>query len=291
MDTGDRLDGALLDRLWDFDDPAASVTAFRRALAELDAGSTAYAELRTQVARGLGLQHLEQDALAELAAVETAGPASARVTARVELERGRLDNSAGRSAAAVPRFEAAARAARTASDDFLLVDALHMLAIADADRSDDWTRQALTVAQASDDRRTRRWLGSLYNNHGWTLHDRGQFAPALAAFEAALDAQREHGDAERIRVAEWAVGRVLRSLGRIDEALAIQRRLAAGPADGYVEEELGELLLATGAAEAAAPHFAAAATALAADQWFDDPDRLARLVELSSITAAPETHS
>lgn len=286
MDTGDRLDGTLLDGLWDFDDPAASVTAFRRALADFDPGSTAHAELRTQLARALGLQHREQEALTELSAVESARPATAQVMARLELERGRIDNSNGRPTAAVPHFEAAAAAARSAGDDFLLVDALHMLAIADAQGSENWTRQALAVAEASADPRVRRWLGTLHNNHGWALHDRGDAAGALAQFEAALAAQRRHGDAERVRIAEWAVARALRSLGRFADALVIQRRLAHGPSDGYVFEELGELLLATGAPAAAAPYFAAAAEVLAGDPWFDEPDRLARLVELGA--AQPE---
>lgn len=261
--SGEVLDGNRLDELWDFDDPAGPADRFRADMSHWEPGSTAYAELRTQVARALTLQHLEQEALAALSAVELLGPVNAQLTARFELERGRVDNSNGRAAAAVPHFEAAVTAAQEARDDFLVVDALHMLAIADADRSDEWTRRALAVTGHTSDPRTRRWIGSLLNNFGWSLHDRGDFAGALEQFEAALTAHRETGTAERIRVAEWAVARALRSLGRFEVALAIQRRLATGPEDGDVSEELAELLVATADPDGAAPHFAAAARLLA----------------------------
>lgn len=282
MSSEEKLDGARLDELWDFDDPAASAEKFRVELFRLEPRSTAHAELRTQVARALTLQHLEQEALAELDAVAAEGPLGPQVRARLELERGRVDNSNGRAAAAIPHFEAAAAVAGEAGDDFLVVDALHMLAIADAERSDDWTRQALAATEASTDPRTRRWIGSLRNNFGWTLHDRKDFAGALEQFEGALVANRYTGIAERIQIAEWSVARALRSLGRLDEALAIQRRLAEGPEDGYVSEEMGELLLATGRSDDAAHYFAAAATLLGADPWFDEPERLNRLVRLGA---------
>ena len=54
-----------------------------------------------------------------------------RSDVRVALERGRLRNSAGDPAAAVPLFRAAAEGAASAGLVFLQVDALHMLAIAD----------------------------------------------------------------------------------------------------------------------------------------------------------------
>ena len=274
------LDGDLLDRWWDFADPAGSETRFRRQLAQLPQGSTAHAELRTQIARALGLQQREAEALAELAAVAADGPGGPQVTARLELEHGRVDNSNGRAAQAIPHFQAALAAAEAAEDDFLLVDALHMLAIADAVRSDDWTRAALAVTVTTIDPRAQRWTGSLRNNFGWTLHDRGDFQGALEQFELARETYRANGSVEQQRIADWAVGRALRSLGRYHEALLIQTELLAGPSDGYVEEEVAELLLATGQDDAARPHFTRAAALLADDPWLDEPERLIRLREL-----------
>ena len=122
-----------------------------------------------------------------------------------------------------------------------------MLAIADQDRAEEWTGAALRVVagprtpapSAGPDRCTTTQAGP-----GTTP---ATYAGALAEFEAALAAYSLHGTVEQVRVARWAVARALRSLARFDEALEIQQRLAEhGPADGYVEEELAELLLATG---------------------------------------------
>jgi hypothetical protein len=49
-----------------------------------------------------------------------------------------------------------------------------------------------------------------------------------------------------IQVARWSIARTLRAMGRVDEALAIQRALAdehrlAGTADPYVDEEIEAL--------------------------------------------------
>ncbi|HEY7943423.1 MAG TPA: hypothetical protein VIH15_02835, partial [Casimicrobiaceae bacterium] len=85
----------------------------------------------------------------------------------------------------------------------------------------------------------------------------------------------------------WAIARALRSLGRYDEALTIQRALLAehekdGSTDGHVFEELGELELARNHADAARPWFAQAARTLGQDAWFaaSEPARLERLREL-----------
>ncbi len=135
------------------------------------------------------------------------------------------------------------------------------------------------------DPRARRWIGSVANNLGWTLHEAGRFDDAQIQFVRALRAREEQGEAEPIRIGRWTVARGLRSLGRHEEALAIQWELrATGPEDGYVEEELAEVLLALGRTEEAGPHFARAYALLSADAWLaeSEPDRLARLRDLAA---------
>lgn len=280
------LDGALLDDLWDFADPAGSEARFRDLLTTAPAEAQATAELRTQLARSVGLQGRFPEAttiLDDVAAELPADPADRPVLrSRLALERGRVLNSGGSPAAAVPLFRQSLDHATAAGDDFLAADAAHMLAIADRGHSDEWTRRGLEIAGASTDPRTARWAGSLHNNLGWSLHDAGQFDEALAEFRGALDAYQVAGTEEQVRLARWAIGRCLRSMERYDEALAIQIELAGGPSAGYVEEELGELLLAMGRADEAAPYFAVAAEKLSADSWLveHEPDRIARLREL-----------
>ena len=157
------------------------------------------------------------------------------VAVRVALERGRVCNSSGRPIDAVPFFARALDLARTAGEDYLAVDAAHMLAIADEAQAQKWTREALHLIAGADDPRTARWSGALHNNLGWALHDGGDPAGALDEFVAAQAAFDATGTPEQQRVARWTLARCLRTLGRCVEALDIQQRLhESGPADGYV---------------------------------------------------------
>ncbi|MGN6220193.1 MAG: hypothetical protein ACTHNQ_11865 [Microbacterium sp.] len=195
------LSQARLDELWDFSDPVASEGRLRQAVDdETDAGVRA--ELQTQVARALGLQERFAEADATLDAVAIDDDA---VAARAALERGRLRNSAGDPDAAIPYFTAAVDAASRPDLVFLRVDALHMLAIADADQADEWTDAALAALAAVDDPRTLRWRISLHNNTGWRLLDAGRVAEALTAFEAARDAATRWGTPQQLQWADEAL--------------------------------------------------------------------------------------
>ncbi|GAA1962849.1 hypothetical protein [Microbacterium deminutum] len=197
----------LLDELWDFSDPAASQVRLGAA-ADDETDAEARAELETQVARALGLQERYDDADAVLDRVP---PLSVAVSVRIALERGRLRNSGGDPAAAVPLFRAAAEAATSAGLVFLLVDALHMLAIADRAHAAEWTAHALRVLDADGDARTQRWRVGLHNNAGWALFDAEDYAAAVAEFELAKDAATRWGTPQQVA---WA-----------DEALAEARAL------------------------------------------------------------------
>ncbi len=108
-----------------------------------------------------------------------------------------------------------------------------------------WNRKAIAAAEKAKSEQARNWLGSLYNNVGWTFHDQGQYPEALDMFEKALAFREEKQQEPEIRIAKWSVARCHRSLGRVDEALAEQRALEAelaqiGEEDGYVYEEIAE---------------------------------------------------
>jgi tetratricopeptide (TPR) repeat protein len=285
------LDTAWLDRTWDFDRPAETETRFRHELETLSPGA-ARLELQTQIARTQGLQRQFDAAHATLDGVEKAlGGQPPRVGIRYLLERGRVYNSSRRTERAMPLFRQALDKARAAHEDFLAIDAAHMLGIAaPADERLRWNLEALAMTERTDDARSKRWLASLYNNIGWTYHDRGEYATALEYFEKALPAWRSRGGANEVRAARWAIARAYRSLARYDDALTIQRELAvegaeAGAPDGYVDEELGELLLSKGDPLAARPHFARAFKLLDADAGLraSEPERLARLRRLGGV--------
>ena len=286
------LDTTWLDRAWDFDRPAESEARFRAELARLPQGSAASLEASTQLARAQGLQREFAAAHATLDAVEQSLPGQPeRVAVRYLLERGRVFNSSRQPDKAMPLFEAALDRARAAGEDFLAIDAAHMLGIAaPAEARLKWNLEAVAMTERTSDARARHWLASLYNNIGWTFHERGEYASGLAYFEKAVPAWEARDDPRGARIARWTVARTYRSLGRNDDALAIQRQLeaegvAANAPDGYVYEELGELLLANGERAAAQAQFARAFELLGGDATFraNEPERLARLRRLGGI--------
>jgi tetratricopeptide (TPR) repeat protein len=271
-----------LTELWDFDRPDVSEQRFRDALR--DATGPDALVLRTQLARALGLRRRFAEAAAELDAVPDNGDPLVR-TYR-ELERGRVLNSGGDPDGARPHFLAALAEAEAAGLDHLAADAAHMMAIVEPGEAQiPWAERALAIAGGSADPRARRWIGSVSHNLGWTLHGLGRHEEALTVWRRALAFREEQDDADALHVAQWTVARGLRSLGRHEEALAIQRDLAGRvDSDGYVQEELGELLLALGHPDEARPHFARAHAVLSPDPWLaaNEPDRLARLAVLGA---------
>ena len=278
--------------LWDFNDPKSSEDRFRAAASELAWDSPDRFELETQIARAQGLQRRFEEAhltLDKVASAIESGNVNERVRLLYLLERGRVFRSNGDPARARPFFLEAFERAHGSHQDNLAVDAAHMVALVEPpDAQMVWNQRALAMSHASSDPVARRWRASLLNNMAWTLHGRGDFPSALDHFERALEARLEEGDTEKIRIARWCVARCLRSLGRVEEALAIQRELARelearNTSDGFVDEELGECLLASGRGEEATGHFARAAEVLGKDPALQasEPHRLERLRSLS----------
>lgn len=279
------------DTLWDYSDPHKTETRFREILLQVPENDPAYLELLTQIARSQGLQQKFDKAHQTLDQVERRlGDYATRAKVRYYLERGRVFNSSGHPDEARPFFEQALDMAKGLSEDFYAVDALHMLAIVAPPASSlDLNLLAIQFAEASDQDKARSWLGSLYNNTGWSYHELGDYESALDMFQKAEAIRRLKGSVNEIRIAQWCVARSLRSLKRIEEALSTQMTLkdeyeAAGDSDGYVFEELGECLLALDRAQEAQPYFAKAYESLAQDAWLaeKEPGRLARLKELAT---------
>lgn len=209
----------LLDELWDFEDPAGSYQRFADEEELPSHTDSERAELVTQRARALGLQGRFDDGHALLETLgHSADEPGSVVGTRIALETGRLLNSAGRPAEALPQFETAVSTAGSGGLLFLQIDALHMLAIADKSQSGEWTARAIDLAMTAPDDRTRRWLISLYNNLGWSHFDAGSLEAGHAAFLQAQEwAERVGTEQQRI----WA-------REAIEECAAAMSRSEAG---------------------------------------------------------------
>jgi len=283
------------DALWDYGNPAATAEKFLALVeeAKLSGDKDYYLQLLTQIARTDSLQSKFTESHKHLDEVKAQLDESTPVAeVRYLLERGRAFNSAKKKEDALPLFAQAFRLGTERKLDYHAIDAAHMMAIAEKDSAKqiEWNLKAMKLAEQTGDPKARRWLSSLYNNIGWSYHESGQFEAALDSFRKAQAYFEKGKDASDIRVAKWSVGRALRSLKRYDEALKIQRALekeldAISSKDGYVFEELAELLLVTGKNEGAKKYFALAYGELSKDSWLkeNEPKRIARLKEMGGL--------
>jgi tetratricopeptide (TPR) repeat protein len=241
-------------RSWDFTDPAGSRARFEQAAAA-EPDQVRRQVLLTQVARAHGLAEAFDAGHATLDSLGDADDLAPEPAVRALLERGRLHNSAGDPAGAVPLFGRAYDRAVATGLIGLAADAAHMLAIAlPAQQQEEWAHRGIAVAEGpggAADPLARTMLAALLNNLGWSYADADRWADALPLFERAVELRGERGVAEPLRAARWARARALRALGRYAEALAEQRELAAnleGASDEYVTAEIAanEAALARG---------------------------------------------
>jgi tetratricopeptide (TPR) repeat protein len=280
------------DQLWDYSKPADTEKKFRELIPRArESGDVSYhAELLTQIARALGLQQKFSEAHEMLDSVETMITDQMVVPKiRCLLERGRVYNSSGQPEKAKPLFEEAMNTALEEKEDYYTIGAIHMLQIVEPpDKQLEWAEKAIELAEKSADKRAQKWLGPLYNNTGWSYFDLKQFEKAMEYFKKSLKWREDQGDEQGIRIARWCVARTFRAVGKVDEALEIQRALekeiedkGAEP-DGYVFEELAELLTLKGEKDKARPYFRKAFELLSADPWLsaNEPKRLERLKKL-----------
>ncbi len=280
------------DKLWDYRDPAATEQKFSDLLASAETAFRQYrCELLTQIARSQGLQGKFNAAWYTLQMVARAMEKDwPLVRVRYLLESGRVHNSSGQPDLARPLFIEAYELASQQKLDFYTIDAAHMLGIAEVpEKQMDWHERALALAESSDDSRAQKWAGSLYNNMGWTLFEAKQYDKALALFRKGVDFRAAHNQPRELRIARYAVAKTLRTMGKLDEAIEIDRAIyneavAANDPDGYFCEELGECLLAKGQADQARPYFKQAYELLSKDDWLvkHEPNRVKRLGELSN---------
>src|SRR5712692_6701458 len=281
------------DSLWDYEHPGATERKFRELLpVALDSLDLSYlSQLLTQVARAEGLQRKFQEAHKTLDRVQKAlDKTDDKTRVRYLLERGRVFNSSGKRDDARPLFLEAFDLGLKSKDDFNAVDAAHMIAIVEpTEKQLLWNLKALDLAENSTEEKARKWMGSLYNNIGWTYFEQRQFEESLLMFEKALEFQERQGDPTKIMIAKWCVAKNLRMMDHTEEALEKQRDLyeqyqAAGKRSGYVYEEIAECLTVMGEEQESQGWFAAAYEELSKDpRLTTEQDRLNRLKELGKV--------
>jgi tetratricopeptide (TPR) repeat protein len=281
------------DALWDYQYPDSTEMKFKELLPiSREANEPEYClQLITQIARAKGLQRQFGDAHALLDDVESElNKKHKAANIRYLLERGRLFNSSGQTAESVPLFMEAWEFGVKHKLDLYAIDAAHMMGIVEVpEKQLDWNLKALDLTERTEDKRAKGWLGSLYNNIGWTYHDLGEFQHAYDLFEKGTAWRKEVGDLHGELIGKWTMARALRSLKKTDEALEMQLALKAEyeekqlAPDGYVFEELGELFLSKQNTAKSKENFAIAYELLSKDPWLvqNKAERLLRIKQLS----------
>ena len=214
------------DKLWNYEDPAATEAKFRELLPAAEKGKDRgyYIELLTQLARTQSLQrkfdkaHEILDKAMKLISADHIVP---RI--RFMLERGRTYNSSKEYEKARELFHAAYLQSEKYGEDNLAIDAVHMLGIVDKDEESlKWNNLAIEMAERTTDEKAKSWLGPLYNNTGWTYHDMGEYDKALSIFENHTGWHTKKNPGMQLYNAKCSVARCLRSLGRVEEAREMQ---------------------------------------------------------------------
>lgn len=146
---------------------------------------------------------------------------------RVLLERGRVYHQAGDLDNAILFFKKSYDLSKEYGFDAYAVDAAHMIAIVEPepDKKVVWNEIAIKIAHTSSDKQTKAWLGALYNNLAQNYIQVERYKEALSSFERCKQYGEERGDTIIILGAKWGIGRSLRSLGYLNEALDKQMAL------------------------------------------------------------------
>lgn len=284
-----------INKLWDFSDPKLSESRFRGRLAEEEKENAPLVErmeILTQVARAEGLQQKFKEAHKTLDTVEATLPllGSTLVETRYHLERGRAFNSSGNKEKAKEEFLKALESGKKGVHDYFAIDAVHMMGIADEPAKQlEWTERGIAMAEASSEDRAKLWLGTFYNNSGWTYFGIGEYQKALDLFIKNQKFAESRNNIKNVQIAKWCQAKMYRFLKQLDTSLSIQRELEKAmqdktmDEDGYVYEEIAECLLAQGKANDAKPYFKRAYDLLSKDIWMqkDEKARLERMEDLS----------
>lgn len=289
-----------LDLQWDPLDPIFSEEKYRLYLHQLqsrDAGNIgAQIEIWCLIARSQAEQkNLTAARLSlkegEKLLLENPGLATGTAKIRWLLESGRLNVLQKNPTHARAFLAEAWQLAMESKQDFFAIDVAQMMADLETPKmQQEWVLRAIKMAEDSSQEKSKRWLGSLYSTLGWKLADHLQFNKSLEFFEKALSNFRKLGSEHDVCLTQWSIGKILRKMNRLDEALDIQQSLLNAKKTptfpmGRLYQELAECLQTLKRPSEAQPYYEMAFQSLQQDQWIQDneSEELQRLKTMGKV--------
>jgi tetratricopeptide (TPR) repeat protein len=287
------------DLLWNPQNLPASEAALRaRYLAtsgQPDSDRSANIEILALIARAESAQNRLAEAKITLQQAQTllVQEKPLRVSAKIRwlIESGRISILDKTPSQARTAFAEAFTLASNSGEDYLAVEVAQMIATVEPQKTQqEWIMRAIGIAEISPQMEAKRWLGTLYASLGWKLYDLRQYEKSLETFQKSLSHLKLHGSAREIFLAKWSAGKILRTMNRTEEALAIQKGLLSelgigGAKDGRLFEELAECLHTLKRESEAEIYFDLAYRELSNDEWVTDnqPVKLKRLKDLGKV--------
>jgi tetratricopeptide (TPR) repeat protein len=285
------------DMLWNPLNLPASEAALRaRFLAtsgQTSSDRSANIEVLSLIARAESAQSRLSEAKTTLHQAQNLLSEEHRVSAKIRwlLESGRISILEKTPSQARTAFAEAFTLASNSGEDYLAVEVAQMIATVEPQKTQqEWIMRAIGIAEISPQIEAKRWLGSLYTSLGWKLYDLRQYEKSLETFQKSLSHLKIHGSDREIFLAKWSAGKVLRTMNRTEEALAIQKGLLSelgigGTKDGRLFEELAECLHTLKRESEAEIYFDLAYRELSNDEWVTDnqPVKLKRLKDLGKV--------
>jgi tetratricopeptide (TPR) repeat protein len=283
-----------VDGFWDSDDLGKTENLIREKLpTEGQPWGPESIVMLTLLARAQGLQGKLSDAGGLLIQVRDLlnknNLTKSQAEVRFFLEQGRFFGLSMNPPQSLLYFTQAWDLAASLGDIFFAIEAAVMLSISQPPKyQNQWLLKALEIAEQSDNELGKLWLPQLYVMEGWHSFDFRKFDGALDSFKKALAQPLAAKDATRTLGIKWSIGRTLRALNRLEEALELQRELltelnAAGKTNGYVVLEIAENLQLMKKPEEAKANFEAAYKELSTHGWYSDnkASELSRIQHLS----------
>ncbi len=225
-------------------------------------------------------------------------------TIRLLLERGRVYYKCDRLDTALSFFIQAYDVS-TLSSEFASHTLTAAITIATIEKNlqkqIEWNKRAINLAENTHDERLHALLGPIYNNLAQQFIEAGKYLEALQSFEKCKAHAEERRDQIVIRGALWGIGRALRGLNKLDQALYIQNDLLKeyeqiseqglvaveliSIGRGLIYEELAELYFAQKAWEQSQKYARLAYEDLSNDAGMKKlyPKRIERMLELGKL--------